>query len=87
MALMIRAKNFGIVTESYCRQFFMLASRLGWKSGKTPEPGQYIGREYPNRFRQLVERAAAEEIISMSKGAELRNIGLVEFRKGFQFAV
>jgi Zn-dependent peptidase ImmA (M78 family)/DNA-binding XRE family transcriptional regulator len=84
MALMVRIHKLGIITDGYYRQFCMVANRQGWKSGKTPEPGQYIGREYPNRFRQLVERAVAEGIISMSKGAELRNIGLVEFRKGFQ---
>jgi Zn-dependent peptidase ImmA (M78 family)/DNA-binding XRE family transcriptional regulator len=86
MALMVRIHQLGIITDGYYHEFIKAASRMGWKSGKVPEPGQYIGREYPNRFRQLVERAVAEEIVSMSKGAELMNIGLVAFRRGFQLA-
>ncbi|MFH1981817.1 MAG: XRE family transcriptional regulator [Pseudomonadota bacterium] len=86
LALMVRAKNLGIISEGYYNRFFILANQQGWRSGKVQEPGQYIGLEKPNRFRQLVERAVAEEIISLSKGAELRNIGLAEFRKEFQLA-
>ena len=86
MALMVRAKNIGIVNDNSYKKFFILANKNGWRSGKKAEPGHYIGREYANRFRQLVSWAVAEEIITMSKGAELMNVGLPEFRKGFQIA-
>jgi Zn-dependent peptidase ImmA (M78 family) len=86
MALMVRAKNVGIINENYYRQFFIVASKKGWRSGRVKEPGLYVGREYANRFRQLVSWAVAEEIITMSKGAELMNMALPEFRKGFQVA-
>lgn len=86
MALMVRAKNLGIISESVLKQFFILASKSGWRSGKVKEPGDYVGREYANRFRQLVSWAVAEDIVTMSKGAELMNVKLPEFRKGFQIA-
>ncbi|MCK5545506.1 MAG: ImmA/IrrE family metallo-endopeptidase [Desulfobulbaceae bacterium] len=86
LALVVRAKNLGIINENRYKAFFITASKKGWKSGKIKEPGEYIGREYANRFQQLVSWAVAEEIITMSKGAELMNVGLTEFRKGFQIA-
>jgi Zn-dependent peptidase ImmA (M78 family)/transcriptional regulator with XRE-family HTH domain len=86
MALMVRAYKLGIISKNYYGRFFMNANKKGWRSGIDNEPGEYIGKEHPNRFRQLVERAVAEEIISMSKGAELMNIGLVKFKKRFQLA-
>lgn len=86
MALMVRAKNLGIVSNNVYKKFFILASKNGWRSGKKEEPGKYIGREYANRFRQLVSWAVAEDIVTMSKGAELMNVKLPEFRKGFQIA-
>ena len=86
MALIVRAKNLGIISDNYYKHFFITASKNGWRSGNKKEPGEYVGREYANRFRQLVSWAVAEEIITMSKGAELMNIGLLEFRKGFQIA-
>lgn len=87
MALIVRAKNLGIIKDSAYKNFFIIASKNGWRSGKNKEPGKYVGREYANRFRQLVSWAVAEEIITMSKGAELMYEGLSEFRKGFQIAI
>ena len=86
LSLVVRTKNLGIINENRYKAFFITASKKGWKSGKIKEPGEYIGREYANRFEQLVSWAVAEEIITMSKGAELMNVGLPEFRKGFQIA-
>jgi Zn-dependent peptidase ImmA (M78 family)/transcriptional regulator with XRE-family HTH domain len=86
IALVVRAKNLGIISESRYKAFFIIASKRGWKSGKVREPGEYVGREYANRFQQLVSWAVAEDIITMSKGAELMNVGLPEFRKEFQIA-
>ena len=86
MALIVRAKNLGIINEYSYRNFFIRATKSGWRSGKTKEPGEYVGREYANRFRQLVSWAVAEDIITMSKGAELMYVSLPEFRKGFQIA-
>lgn len=87
MALMVRAKILGIINETVLKKFFILANKNGWRSGINPEPGHYVGREYANRFSQLVSWAVAEDIITMSKGAELMNLKFPEFRKGFKVAL
>lgn len=45
--------------------------------------GEYKGIEHSSRFKQLLYRATAEEIISMSKAASLSNIKLAQFRDEF----
>ena len=55
----------------------------GWKKN---EPGIYKGREKASRFKQLVFRAAAEDIITFSKAAELLNRPLSDFRREFLLA-
>ena len=51
---------------------------MGWKVN---EPVEYIGEEKSNRFIQLLFRALAEELISISKAAALNNQTLAEFRE------
>jgi Zn-dependent peptidase ImmA (M78 family)/DNA-binding XRE family transcriptional regulator len=77
-AIMFRAKHLGIVTESYFKSFMIYFSMQGYKK---KEPGEYIGYEKSNRFKQLIYRAVAEEIISTSKAAALDNRKLAEFRE------
>lgn len=48
---------------------------------RVEEPVSYEGYERTNRFSQLLFRALAEELISMSKAASLNNQKLAEFRK------
>jgi Zn-dependent peptidase ImmA (M78 family) len=76
-AIVIRAKNLGIITESYYKSFMTFFSMRGFKKN---EPGKYEGYEKSNRFKQLLHRAVAEEIISTSKAAALDNKKLSEFR-------
>lgn len=76
-AIMFRAKHLGIVTESYFKNFMIYFSMQGYKKN---EPGEYKGYEKSNRFKQLIYRAVAEEIISTSKAAALDNKKLAEFR-------
>jgi predicted HTH domain antitoxin len=45
--------------------------------------GEYKGVEHSSRFKQLIYRATAEEIISMSKAASLSNMKLAQFRDEF----
>lgn len=45
--------------------------------------GSYGGTERAFRFKQLIYRAASEEVISLSKAANLSNQKLAEFRKKF----
>ncbi len=76
-SIVIRAKNLNIITESYYKSFMTFFSMRGFKKN---EPGEYKGYEKSNRFKQLLHRAVAEEIISTSKAAALDNKKLSEFR-------
>lgn len=76
-AIIYRAKNLNIISESYCRQFMFMMSNMGYRIN---EPVKYEGYEKSNRFSQLLSRAVAEDIISTSKAAALNNQKLAEFR-------
>ncbi len=78
-AIMQRAKDFHIIND------FSFLNFRKWISKNRSEEGlgQYIGTEKSNRFKQLILRAAAEEVISMSKAANLSNQKLATFRKEF----
>lgn len=76
-AIMFRAKHIGIISESHFKSFMTYFSMQGYKKN---EPGKYEGYEKSNRFKQLIYRAVAEEIISTSKAAALNNQKLSDFR-------
>lgn len=76
-AIIMRAKDLGIVSESYCKQFFFYMKQMNWK---IIEPFEYTGIEGSCRFEQLLFRALAEELISVSKAAALSNLSVAEFR-------
>lgn len=80
-AVMARARHLGIISEHTYRNFCITVNTQGWK---IDEPGEYLGKEHANRFDQLVFHAAAEEIITFSRAAELLNLPLSEFRRAFQ---
>lgn len=77
-AIVYRAKDVGIISESTYKQFFYMFNKMGHRKD---EPYEYNGYEGSNRFRQLLFRGLAEEIISMSKAATLNNQKLAEFRQ------
>lgn len=76
-AIVMRAKDLGIITQSYCRQFFAMIKMMNWK---VEEPVEYTGCEKTNRFDQLLFQALSKEIISVSKAASLKNQKLAEFK-------
>ncbi|MAM23115.1 XRE family transcriptional regulator [Croceibacter atlanticus] len=76
-AIMARAKDFGFINDFQFRRFRIYIS----KNRKEEGLGEYVGKESAHRFKQLLHRAAAEEIISMSKAANLSNQKLAAFRK------
>lgn len=80
-AIMARARHLGIISDHTYRNFCITVNSQGWKVN---EPGEYLGKEHANRFDQLVYRAAAEEIITFSRAAELLNMPLSKFRQAFQ---
>ncbi|WP_075350309.1 helix-turn-helix domain-containing protein [Algoriphagus marinus] len=77
-ALVYRAKNVGLISDNYFRQFYAIFNQLGYRKN---EPVAYEGAEHSNRFSQLLFRALAEDFITMSKAASLKNQKLAEFRK------
>lgn len=78
-ALMARARSLNVITDSYFLRFRKWIS----KNLKEENLGKYTGIEEAVRFKQLIYRSAAEEIISMSKAANISNQKLAEFRKEF----
>lgn len=82
-AIMVRAMNLQIISAATYKSFFIKAKKNGWHK---EEPGQYVGREKANRFKQLVLHGAAENAITFSKAAELLNISLSEFDSEVFFA-
>lgn len=78
-AIMARAKDLNVVDESRYVHFRRWISQ-GEERKKELDLGSYIGREHSSRFRQLLYRATAEEVISMSKAANLANQKLATFR-------
>lgn len=81
-AIVMRALSCGIVNDHYTKQFFNMMKQMGWR---VEEPIAYEGLENSNRFDQLLYRALAEEQISTSKAAALKNMKLSEFRNQSMF--
>ncbi|MGC3978535.1 MAG: XRE family transcriptional regulator [Paludibacteraceae bacterium] len=82
-AVVMRAKDCGIINDHYTKQFFFIIKQMNWK---VDEPVEYRGAEESNRFEQLLFRALVEDQISMSKAASLKNQTLADFRKEHQMA-
>ncbi|MCL2435787.1 MAG: XRE family transcriptional regulator [Lentimicrobiaceae bacterium] len=80
-AIVMRAKNCGIINEHYTKQFFFFINQMNWK---VDEPYDYLGVEESNRFEQLLFRALIEDQISISKAASLKNQSVADFRKEHQ---
>lgn len=78
-AIMARAKDLGIINEFQFIEFRKRISNNRSESGL----GLFRGLENAFRFKQLIYRAASEEVISLSKAANLSNQKLAEFRKEF----
>lgn len=78
-AIMARAKDLGIISSHAYIAF------RKWIANNRKEEGlgEYRGRESSDRFSQLLYRATSEEIISMSKAANLANQKLAAFRKDY----
>ncbi len=84
-AIMARARDLGIITNDNFVRFRIWLNQMPDRK-KEKGLGEFLGREHSSRFRQLLYRAASEEIISLSKAANLANKKLADFRDEF-FAV
>lgn len=83
-AIVKRAHMLGIVSDFFYRNFQVMLNRKVWKK---KEPIDYEGREEAIRFKQLLHYGVSEEIITLSRGAELANISLSEFMENVRAAV
>lgn len=80
-AIMARARDLGNISDVMYKQFCITRNREGWHKN---EPGKYKGEKFPNRFEQLLYRAAATEAISMSLAASLAKKPLAVFRESMK---
>jgi Zn-dependent peptidase ImmA (M78 family) len=79
-AIVHRLKELEIITDSYYQRWMIWLSK---NYGQKGEPGKYVGEEKSKLFNQLVNRALAEELISLSKAAALWNVSINQLRKGY----
>ena len=77
-AIVMRARQCGVISEALQKQCFMEFGRRGWRS---QEPGEAYPGEQTLFFRQLVYRALSESYIGESKAAELLGMSLTRFHK------
>jgi Zn-dependent peptidase ImmA (M78 family) len=77
-ALMRRAADLGIITPGQLKSFHFQNS-----AARKNEPGKWEGSEHADRYEQLVYRAAAQELITRSKAAELLRVSSREFDHQF----
>lgn len=73
-AIAFRAADLGIINESLKRQIFIEFGKRGWRK---EEPNS-VPKEHPSRFKRLCLRALAEDVISVSKAAELLDVSARE---------
>jgi Zn-dependent peptidase ImmA (M78 family) len=79
-----RAKSLGIVSDFYFRNFQEMINRKKWK---VVEPISYSGQEKALRFKHLLHYAVSENIITLSRGAELANKNIIDFQDEVRAAV
>jgi len=83
-AIVKRAHMLGIVSDFYYRNFQAMLNQKEWKK---VEPVEYEGKEKAIRFKQLLHYAVSEEIITLSRGAELANMSLSDFEENVRAAI
>lgn len=75
--LVKRAELCGVLSQDAAKRFYVLASRLGWKTNEPPR----IAEEHPTLFAQLACRAVNEGEISIQRGAELLGVSYEKVRE------
>lgn len=75
-----RAERLGLISARAYKSFNIRLRKDGMHKA---EPGKWSGDETTRRFRRLVHRAAAQELIARSKAAGLLGISLREFDAEF----
>lgn len=79
-AILKRAYDLEVITDTCYKTFYI--SFLS-KNRNERGLGNYHGSETSNRFMQLLYRATSEELISMSRAAEIANMKLADYREAY----
>ncbi|MGC8596264.1 MAG: transcriptional regulator, partial [Candidatus Kryptoniota bacterium] len=77
-AWVYRAKDLGIITDSYAAILFRTFRSMGWS---LKEPKDVVPPEKPRQLERLILRALSEDMISPARAAELVGKPLNEFRE------
>lgn len=83
-AIMQRALDLGLITEGRHKSFCIMANKWGWR--KNGEPRAWVGEEDSYRFKQLIFRALAQEVITESKACGLLGYTSEQLSKEYQLA-
>jgi Zn-dependent peptidase ImmA (M78 family)/DNA-binding XRE family transcriptional regulator len=81
-AIVYRLKELRIISQASYTGFFKFMNQHGYKNDETGL-AEYKGEENALRFDQLLGQAIAEEYITVSKAAALKNQRVTQFRKTF----
>jgi hypothetical protein len=81
--ILIRIRDLGLVSRPASKEALRIFTARGWR---IDEPGEPYPAELPRKFESLVLQAMSEEMISMSRAAELMSlpVGLFQERLGLQ---
>lgn len=83
-AIAKRLHYIGMITDSSYKYFNIMVNKNKWK---VDEPGEFKIDEEPERFRNLVMRALAEEIITIGKAASLLNTSISDLEKNVRYVI
>ena len=73
-----RLKELEVINQNYYQRWMIYMSMT---YGQKDEPGSYMSDEKLKLFEHLINRALAEELISLSKAATLLNVDINDLRK------
>jgi len=83
-AIMYRAKELGIISENRLNLFYTaLNKRADLKSAV--DKSRYCSKESSGRFMQLLYKAIAKEVISVSKASALSNLSVQSLKSSIAF--
>lgn len=81
-AIVYRLKELRIISTDTYNNFFQFVNSNGYKKDES-DLAVYNGEEEILRFDQLLGQALAEQYITISKAAALKNLRITQFRKEF----
>jgi Zn-dependent peptidase ImmA (M78 family)/transcriptional regulator with XRE-family HTH domain len=82
-AMIYRAKNLRLISETVAKRIWIEISRRGWKQN---EPG-YVAEDRSVRFERLLDAALLEEKLTMDQAAELSGVRSDELRERHEWAL